>query len=121
MSKKVLVVDDSLYMQTVIKDTLSVAGYQIIGMAKNGQSAIDMAFEFQPDIITLDNILPDMLGIDVLRLLKEEQVLSKVIMISAVGQQSVVEQGFKLGAIDYLVKPFTAEQLLAAVRKAELS
>ncbi len=119
MSKKVLVVDDSLYMQTLIKDTLSGAGYQIIGMAKNGQSAIDMAFEFQPDIITLDNILPDMLGIDVLRLLKEEQIGSKVIMISAVGQQSVVEQGFKLGAIDYLVKPFTAEQLLAAVGKAD--
>ena len=55
------------------------------------------------------------------RLLKEEQIGAKVIMISAVGQQSVVEQGFKLGAIDYLVKPFTAEQLLAAVRKAELS
>jgi two-component system chemotaxis response regulator CheY len=74
MSKKVLVVDDSLYMRTLIKDALAGAGYEIIGMAANGESAIDMAFELQPDIITLDNILPDMLGIDILKVLKEEEV-----------------------------------------------
>jgi two-component system, chemotaxis family, chemotaxis protein CheY len=117
MKKKVLVVDDSLYMRTLIKDALSDAGFEVIGMAATGEAAIDMALELQPDIITLDNILPDMLGIDILKVFREEDMQSKVVMISAVGQQSVVNEGLGLGASDYIVKPFTAEQLVAAIRK----
>jgi two-component system chemotaxis response regulator CheY len=117
MGKKVLVIDDSLYMRTLIKDALSAVGYDIVGMAGTGESGIDMAFEFQPDIITLDNILPDMLGIDILKVFKEEDVKAKVIMISAVGQQSVVDEGIKLGAMDYIVKPFTSEQLVECIKK----
>jgi two-component system, chemotaxis family, chemotaxis protein CheY len=117
MSKRVLIVDDSLYMRTVIKDALTQAGYNIVGQAGNGESAIDMALELEPDIITLDNILPDMLGLDVLNVLKEEELSSKVVMISAVGQESVVEEGLKRGASKYLVKPFTSEQLIEAVNQ----
>ena len=119
MSKKVLIVDDSMYMRTLIKDALSDAGYEIVGQAANGEAAIDLAIELQPDIITLDNILPDMIGTDVLKVLKqEEEIESKVIMISAVGQQSVVDEGMSLGASDYIVKPFTNEQLIASIDKA---
>ncbi len=117
MKKKVLVVDDSLYMRTMIKDALSDAGFEVIGMAATGEAAIDMALELQPDIVTLDNILPDMLGIDILKVFREEEMSSKVVMISAVGQQSVVNEGLSLGASDYIIKPFTAEQLVAAIRK----
>jgi two-component system chemotaxis response regulator CheY len=119
MSKKVLIVDDSMYMRTLIKDALSDAGYEIVGQAANGEAAIDLAIELQPDIITLDNILPDMIGTDVLKVLKqEEEIESKVIMISAVGQQSVVDEGMSQGASDYIVKPFTNEQLIASIDKA---
>ncbi len=117
MSKKVLIVDDSLYMRTLIKDAITTLGYEVVGMAANGESAIDMAFELSPDLITLDNILPDMLGIDVLKVLKEEGVQAKIVMVSAVGQQSVVDEGLRLGANDYVVKPFTTEQLLEVVKK----
>ncbi|GAB4345966.1 MAG: response regulator [Flammeovirgaceae bacterium] len=113
--KKVLIVDDSLYMRTVIKDTLS-STYEIVGQAANGEQAIDMALELKPDIITLDNILPDMLGLDILRTLKEEKLASKIIMISAVGQQSVVDEGLRLGLDGYIVKPFTPEQLLESIQ-----
>ncbi len=117
MSKKVLIVDDSLYMRTVIKDALINAGYEVVGQAANGEAAIDMSLELQPDLITLDNILPDMLGLDILKVLKSEEVKSKVIMISAVGQQSVIDEGISLGADEYLVKPFSNEQLLEMVGK----
>lgn len=117
MSKKVLIVDDSLYMRTIIKDALAEAGYEIVGQAANGESAIDMSLELQPDIITLDNILPDMLGLDILKTLKEEGVTSKVLMISAVGQQSVIDEGMKLGIRGYIVKPFSSEQLIEAIKK----
>jgi len=115
--KNVLVVDDSLYMRTVIKDALEKAGYKIVGQAANGEEAIDMAFDLKPDIITLDNILPDMIGIDILKVYTKEGLLSKVIMISAVGQESVIQEGLSLGAKGYIVKPFTSEQLLQEVNK----
>jgi two-component system chemotaxis response regulator CheY len=113
--KNVLIVDDSLYMRTVIKDALEQAGYRIIGQAANGEEAIDLAFDLQPDIITLDNILPDMIGTDILKVYTEEGLPAKVIMISAVGQESVIHEGLNLGAKAYIVKPFTSEQLLQAV------
>jgi two-component system, chemotaxis family, chemotaxis protein CheY len=119
MSKKVLIVDDSMYMRTLINEALSSAGYEVVGQAANGEQAIDMALEMQPDLITLDNILPDMIGTDILRVLKQdEKIASKVIMISAVGQESVIQEGMSLGASDYIVKPFTSESLVAAADKA---
>lgn len=119
MSKTVLIVDDSMYMRTIIKDALSGAGYQIVGEAANGESAIDQAMELNPDLITLDNILPDMIGTDILRVIKgEEKLKSKVIMISAVGQESVIQEGLSIGAEAYIVKPFTPQQLIAEANKA---
>ena len=118
MSKNVLIVDDSLYMRTLIKDALSENGFNIVGEAANGEEAIDLAFELIPDIITLDNILPDMIGTDILKVFKEEGLASKVIMISAVGQDSVINEGLSLGALDYIVKPFTSEKLVTALAKA---
>jgi two-component system chemotaxis response regulator CheY len=115
--KNVLVVDDSLYMRTIIKDALEKAGYKIVGQAANGEEAIDMAFDLKPDIITLDNILPDMIGTDILKVYTKEGLLSKVIMVSAVGQESVIQEGLTLGAKAYIVKPFTSEQLLQEVSK----
>jgi two-component system, chemotaxis family, chemotaxis protein CheY len=117
MSKNVLVVDDSMYMRTVIKDALEQNGFTVVGQAANGEEAIDMAFDLQPDIITLDNILPDMIGTDILKVYTQEGLLSKVIMISAVGQESVIQEGLSLGAKAYIVKPFTPDQLMSEVNK----
>lgn len=117
MGKKVLIVDDSLYMRSLIRDALEGAGYTVIGEAANGETAIDLAVELDPDLITLDNILPDMIGIDVLKVLKEEGLHSKIVMVSAVGQQSVINEGMKLGATDYIVKPFTADYLVEVINR----
>jgi two-component system chemotaxis response regulator CheY len=116
MTKRVLIVDDSLYMRTMINAALSSAGYDVVGLAENGEAAIDMAMDLLPDLITLDNILPDMIGTDILRVLKEnENISSKIIMISAVGQDSVIQEGISLGAAAYIVKPFTTESLLEVI------
>lgn len=118
MAKSVLIVDDSLYMRTLIKDALEVGGFSVVGQAANGEEAIDLAFELQPDLITLDNILPDMIGTDILKVYSEEGLKSKVVMISAVGQESVVNEGLRLGAKAYIVKPFTSDQLVDTMSKA---
>lgn len=114
MKVNVLIVDDSLYMRTLIKDALNTDEYEVVGQASNGEEAIDLALDLAPDLITLDNILPDMIGTDVLKVIRDEGVSSKVIMISAVGQQSVINEGLALGASEYIVKPFTTEKILAA-------
>ncbi|MEP5612546.1 MAG: response regulator [Cyclobacteriaceae bacterium] len=114
---KVLIVDDSVYMRTLIKTALTDKGHEIVGEAADGETAINLALELNPDLVTLDNILPDMMGLEILKVLKEEGVTSKVIMVSAVGQQTVVNKGKELGASEYIVKPFTAEALIEVVNK----
>ncbi len=117
MSRNVLIVDDSLYMRTIIKDALEEAGFKVVGQATNGEEAIDLAIELEPDIITLDNILPDMIGTDILKIYKEEGLESKVIIISAVGQEAVIDEGMSLGAKSYIVKPFTNHQLVTTMNR----
>ena len=118
MRIKVLVVDDSVYMRSLIKNTLEKNNFEVIGEASTGEKAIDLAVDLKPDLITLDNILPDMMGFEVLKALSNEKIEFKVIMISAVGQQTVVNKGKSLGAIDYLVKPFTEADLIKVVNSS---
>ncbi len=117
MNKSVLIVDDSIYIRSLIKTALEDADYEVVGEAQNGESAIDMACKLQPDLITLDNILPDMMGFEILKVIKEEGLKAKVIMVSAVGQQTVMNKGLSLGAAEYIVKPFSEEDLLKIVDK----
>jgi len=111
---RILIVDDSSYIRATLT-TLEENGYEVVGAAKDGESAIDLALELLPDVITLDNILPDMTGIDVLKALNNNQLESKVIMISAVGQQSAIAEGLANGAQDYLVKPFDNTELIGII------
>ena len=106
---RILIVDDSSYIRATLRATLEEKGYEVIGAAKDGETAIDLALELTPDVITLDNILPDMAGLDVLKALNERGVKSKVIMISAVGQQSAITEVLDNGAKNYLVKPSQRE------------
>lgn len=114
---KVLIVDDSVYMRSLIKSILTKNGYDIIGEASNGEEAIDLSIELNPDIITMDNILPDMKGVDILLTLKEEGIYSNIVMVSAVGQERVQKLAYDRGAISYVVKPFNTHDLVHAVKK----
>ena len=117
MAKNILIVDDSSYMRSLINETVTQEGYTVIGLAKDGESAIDMALELNPDIITLDQVLPDMTGMDILRAVVGAGLDSIIIMVSAVGQQSTVKEALDAGASDYIVKPFSKKELLEAIHK----
>ena len=119
--KKVLIVDDSLFMRQSIKSTLMNSGkYIIVGEAATGDQGIELSLDLQPDIITMDNILPDMLGIDIIKELRKEEVMAKIIMVSAVGQESIIQECRASGADDYLVKPFSNESLIERIDKLAL-
>jgi two-component system chemotaxis response regulator CheY len=118
MNKRILIVDDSFYMRTMLKNMLTDAGYEVVGEAANGEQAIEMAAATQPDLITLDVILPDNTGLDVLKNLRQSQPNSKVVMCSAVGQEVIVDEAIENGALAYIVKPFSEEKVLEIVGAA---
>ncbi len=115
--KTVVVVEDSAYMRSLIKMTLSKAGYNVVGEAADGKTALKLCYRHKPDIVTLDNILPDMFGVEILQELKKAQLQSKIIMVSAVGQESIIQKVKKLGASGYIIKPFQPEVLVSALNK----
>ncbi|MGI4885742.1 MAG: response regulator [Janthinobacterium lividum] len=118
MNKRILIVDDSFYMRTMLKNMLTDAGYEVVGEAANGQQALEMAASTKPDLITLDVILPDNTGLDVLRGLRKEAPDAKVVMCSAVGQEVIVNEAIENGALAYIVKPFSEERVLEIVGSA---
>lgn len=115
MLRSVLIVDDSSYMRALIRRVLEKGDYRVIAQAATGEEAIDLAFDLEPDIITLDNTLPDMIGVDILQVYIARKLPSKVVMISALGQKEVKREVRRLGAKAYVVKPFTAAHLLEVV------
>jgi two-component system, chemotaxis family, chemotaxis protein CheY len=115
MKRRILVVDDSYYMRTMLKNLLSDAGHDIVGEAANGEDALKLSRTLNPDMVTLDVILPDTTGLEVLKEIKKEQPHLKVVIVSAVGQELVVNEAIQNGAIAYIVKPFNEEKVLEVV------
>ncbi|SNR32726.1 MULTISPECIES: response regulator [Hymenobacter] len=118
MKNRILIVDDSFYMRTMLKNMLTDAGYEVVGEAANGQQALEMAAQTTPDLITLDVILPDNTGLDVLKGIRQDQPDVKVVMCSAVGQEVIVNEALESGATAYIVKPFSEEKVLEIVGSA---
>jgi two-component system chemotaxis response regulator CheY len=115
MKNRILIVDDSFYMRTMLKNVLTDAGYEVVGEAANGQQALELAASTKPDLITLDVILPDNTGLDVLKGIRENDPDVKVVMCSAVGQEVIVNEALESGASAYIVKPFSEEKVLEIV------
>jgi two-component system chemotaxis response regulator CheY len=113
--RRVLIIDDSSYMRAIIKLTLKKAGLNIVGEAADGKQAIEMAMRLKPDLITLDNVLPDMFGIEILQILKKNELKSDIIVVSAVKTESIIKKVKKMGAADYISKPFEPQELIDAI------
>jgi len=119
--KKILIVDDSLFMRMVLKGILSkMEGEYETLEADSGTKALELLKRVKPDLVLLDVIMPEgeEEGVRVLQIIMKNDPESKVVMITAVGQDPVVEQCKKLGAKDYIIKPFEEGQVMEIVRKA---
>lgn len=115
---KVLVVDDAMFMRAMLKDILTKGGYEVVGEASNGNEAVSMYKELQPDIVTLDITMPVMTGLDALKAIREFDPDAKCIMCSAMGQQNMVIEAIQNGAKDFIVKPFQSERVMVALSNA---
>jgi len=114
---RVLIVDDAAFMRMMMKDILTKNGFEIAGEAPNGVKAIEMYKIEKPDIVTMDITMPALDGIQAVRSIKEFDPTAKIIMCSAMGQQSMVLDAIKAGASDFIVKPFQADRVLDAIKK----
>ena len=114
---KILIVDDAAFMRMMIKDILTKNGYEVVAEAANGVQAVELYKTHQPDLVTMDITMPEMDGIEAVKQIKAVNPGAKIVMCSAMGQQSMVMDAIKAGANDFIVKPFQADRVLEAVKK----
>lgn len=117
MGKSILVVDDAAFMRMMIKDILVKNSFDIAGEASDGVLALQKYQEAKPDAVILDITMPNMDGLETLIELKKIDPNAKVIMCSAMGQESMVIDAIKSGASDFIVKPFQGDRIVKAVQK----
>lgn len=115
---KVLIVDDAAFMRMMIKDILTKNGYEVVGEAANGLKAVELYKKERPDVVTMDITMPEMDGIEAVKEIKAFDASARIIMCSAMGQQSMVMDAIRAGARDFIVKPFQADRVLEAIGKA---
>lgn len=115
--KRVLVVDDAAFMRMSIKVMLEKNGYVVVGEAENGLVGIKKYKELKPDIVTMDITMPEMTGLEALREIRSYDPNAKVVMVSAMGQESMVRDAIENGAKTFIVKPFSEEYVVQAFRK----
>src|SRR3954454_21722210 len=115
---RILVVDDAAFMRKMVSDALTKGGHEVVGEAGNGAEAIERFQELKPELTTLDITMPEKDGLAALKEIIEIEPTSRVIMCSALGQESKLLESIKLGARDFVVKPFKPERVLEAVDTA---
>lgn len=117
MSKRILIVDDAAFMRMMLRNMLEKAEYTIVGEASNGRMAIEAYQEHTPDLVLMDITMPEMDGIEALKGIKVLDPKAKIIMCSAMGQQTMVMDAIKYGASDFVVKPFNNTRVLEALKR----
>jgi two-component system, chemotaxis family, chemotaxis protein CheY len=117
MSLKVLIVDDASFMRTMLKDILISGGFDLAGEATDGIEAIQRFKELKPDIVTMDIVMPLKSGIDAVKEIIALNKDARIIMCSALGQESLVLEAINAGAKDYIIKPFDPDKVIEMVKK----
>ncbi len=117
MSIKVLIVDDAIFMRNMIKDIFSGAEFEVVGEAANGVEAIEKYKELKPDVVTMDIVMPLKSGIEAVREIVANDASAKIVMCSALGQDSLIMEAIEAGAKDFIVKPFKAEKVLEIIKR----
>jgi len=118
MAKRILVVDDAMFMRATVKSILENAGYAVAGEAENGQMAVERYAELKPDAVLMDITMPVMDGIAAAISILKSDPAAVVLMCTALGQQNLVIKAIQAGVKDYIVKPFQPERVIEGLDKA---
>ncbi|MFH0790294.1 MAG: response regulator [Candidatus Omnitrophota bacterium] len=116
---KVMVVDDSLFMRQMLMKILMAQGFEICSEASTAQDAVEKYKQFKPDLVTMDIVMPMMEELDGIGAVKEILKFdpnARILVVSAMGQQSLVVEAIRSGARDFIVKPLQPARLIEAVK-----
>ena len=114
---RVLIADDASFMRQMIREIIEPEGHEVVGEATNGIEAVDIYEELQPDLVTMDIVMPKRSGIDAVKTIVAEHPTARVVMCSALRQETLVREALQAGAFDFIVKPFKPESVLATLEK----
>ena len=114
---RILIVDDAMVMRIAIKRMLEKNGFEVVGEAEDGVTAVKKYMELKPDIVTMDITMPVMSGLEALKAIKEYDTKANIVMVSAMGQEGVVRDAIILGAKSFIVKPFKEAHVLETLEK----
>ncbi len=117
MDKKIMIVDDAAFMRMMIKNSLTGNGYNNLIEAADGQIAFETYKAEKPDLVIMDITMPNMDGIQSLKSIKNYDPNAMVVMCSAMGQEAMVVDAIRFGALDFIVKPFKPDRILQTVKK----
>ncbi len=115
--KRLLIVDDALFMRKLIGGVAAEAGWQVAGEAGDGRRAVELYESLRPDLVTLDLVMPVMGGLDALRLIRRLDPAAQVVVVTAVDQKETLMESIREGAMDFIVKPFSRERVLSLLNK----
>lgn len=113
---RILIVDDATFIRNMVKKSLLPPDFTVVGEAADGKEAIKLYDELKPDIITMDITMRGMDGLTALEEIMKKSPEAKVIMLSSMGEESLIKKAISLGALDFITKPFKPERLISAVR-----
>lgn len=116
MAKTVLIADDSAFMRHVLAEILKKFGFKVVGEACNGVEAIDLYRKYHPDLVTMDITMPEVDGLKASKEICLQDPKACIIVVSAMGQNSIVLQAFEHGASDFIVKPFQPDRIAQVLK-----
>jgi two-component system chemotaxis response regulator CheY len=117
--KKIMIVDDALFMRKMISGILQEEGYDICAQASCAKEAVEKFKEFRPDLVTMDIVMPmmeELDGIGAVREIVKLDPTARILICSVIGQQSLVVEAIKAGAKDFVMKPVKPQRLKEAVK-----
>lgn len=115
----IIVEDDAMVLEVNRQFIESVDGFKIIGTAKNGNDGIELILQNNPQLVILDYYLPDMHGIEVIQQIRMQEQNTDFILVTAARDVETIQQVYRYGAIDYIIKPFRFERLREALLRYE--
>jgi two-component system chemotaxis response regulator CheY len=115
--RRLLVVDDALFMRKLICGVAVEAGWEIAGEAGNGEEAVTLYTQHKPDLVTMDLVMPVMGGLEALRRIRALDPQARVVVVTALDQKQALLESIRDGALDFIVKPFERERVLKLLNK----
>lgn len=117
MGARILIVDDALFMRNMLRNIFSESGFEVVGEAQNGDEAVEKYHELQPDLVTMDIVMPEKNGIEALKEIMASSENARIVICSALGQESLIMEALEAGAKDFIVKPFKPPKVIEVAQK----